>query len=163
MTKGNKWAVRTLFKSVFVFPSTSKTPLCLICSCPPTPWSESGTGSGEERATERVMWLPLSPPGSRVVDPDEGSGHVSCSPGSYCPFQQSPDTLFIGCLIDQKLLKIIPPQKNMHVVTKRNLRNLVSQIIWEWAIRILKWLVVIFPKAFYQTLIPVLARGQVKQ
>lgn len=66
---------------------------------PPTPWSESGTGSGEEWATERVMWLLLSPPGSRVVDPDEGSGHVSCSPGSYCPLQQSPDTLFIGVLL----------------------------------------------------------------
>lgn len=44
-------------------------------------------------------------PGLRVVDPDEGSGDVSCSPGSYCPLQPSLDTLFIGWPIDYRLLQ----------------------------------------------------------
>lgn len=46
-------------------------------------------------------------PGSRVVDPDEGSGDVSCPPGSYCPLQPSLDTLFIGWPIDYMLLRNI--------------------------------------------------------
>lgn len=38
--------------------------------------------------------------GSRLVDPDERSGGVSPSPGSYCPLEPLLNTLFIGCLID---------------------------------------------------------------
>lgn len=45
--------------------------------------------------------------GSRVVDPDEGSGHVSYSPGSCCPLKPLLNTLFIGCLIDRMLLGTI--------------------------------------------------------
>ncbi len=47
-------------------------------------------------------------PGSRVVDPDEGSGAVSESPGSYCFLHPILDILFIGWSIDHKLLRNIP-------------------------------------------------------
>lgn len=46
-------------------------------------------------------------PGSRVVDPDEGSGGVSRTPGSYCSLHPSLDTLFIGWPIDFILLRNI--------------------------------------------------------
>lgn len=72
----------------------------------PTPWSEAGTGREEEQTIERregcvVTSLVI---GSRVVDPDERSGDVSYSPGSYCPLEPLLNTLFIGCLIDYMLL-----------------------------------------------------------
>lgn len=60
------------------------------------------TGRGEEQSIEKReghVAAPLSP-GSRVVDPDEGSGGVSCSLGSYCLLHPSLDTLFIGWPID---------------------------------------------------------------
>lgn len=44
--------------------------------------------------------------GSRIVDPDERSGDVSYSPGSYCQLEPLLNTLFIGCLIDYVLLGI---------------------------------------------------------
>lgn len=76
---------------------------------PPTPWAEPGTGRGEEQSIEkRAGHVAASlTTGSRVVDPDEGSGDVSRSPGSYCPFQPSLDTLFIGWPIDYTLLRNI--------------------------------------------------------
>lgn len=61
------------------------------------------------------MVAPLSP-GSRVVDPDEGSGGVSCSPGSHCSLQPSLDTLFIGWPIDYLLLRNI--QRNLQQQSK---------------------------------------------
>lgn len=42
-------------------------------------------------------------PGSRVVNPDEGSGGVSHSPGCCCSLYPSLDTLFIGWPIDYML------------------------------------------------------------
>lgn len=72
----------------------------------PTPWSKSCTGRGEEQSIEKGeghVVASLSP-GLRVVDPDEGSGDVSCSPGSHCSLQPSLDTLFIRWPIDCMLL-----------------------------------------------------------
>lgn len=63
------------------------------------------------------------------------------------------------------LLKIIPSKNMLVVIKEKNLEHLMSQIICECAVKIWKWLVaeVRFPNASRQTLIPVLARGQVKQ
>lgn len=75
----------------------------------PTPWSEPCTGRWEEQPIEKGeghVAASLSP-GSRVVDPDEGSGCVSCSPGSYCSLHPFIDTLFIGEAIDYMLIRII--------------------------------------------------------
>lgn len=75
----------------------------------PTPWSKPCTGRGEEQSIEKGeghVVASLSP-GSRVVDPDEGAGGVSCSPGSYCSLHPSLDTLFIRWPIDYMLLKNI--------------------------------------------------------
>lgn len=72
----------------------------------PAPWSEAGTGREEEQTIERREGCVVTSvvTGSRVVDPDEGSGHVFYSPGSYCPLKPLLNTLFIGCLIDRMLL-----------------------------------------------------------
>lgn len=72
----------------------------------PTPWSEAGTGREEEQPTEsrEASVVPSLVIGSRVVDPDERSGGVSYSPGSYYPLEPLLSTLFIGCLIDYMLL-----------------------------------------------------------
>lgn len=57
--------------------------------------------------------------GSRVVDPDERSGDVSYSPGSYCPLEPLLNTLFIGCLIDYMLLGNIHKDLELQLKTGR--------------------------------------------
>lgn len=151
---------------MFVFPSTSKTPLCLICS-PPTPWSEPGTGSGEEWATERreghvaaplTPWLEGSWPRRRVWP-------CLLFPRELLPLATITRHIiywvsyWLDAFKDYSLKKYVSSYKG------KNLEHLMSQIICECAVKIWKWLVaeVSFPNASRQTLIPVLARGQVKQ
>lgn len=52
----------------------------------PTPWSEPRTGRREEQSIEKREGHVVASfsPSLRVVDPDEGTGHVSYSPGCYC-------------------------------------------------------------------------------
>lgn len=79
----------------------------------PTPWSEPCTGKREEQPIEKTQSHAVTSlsPGSRAVDPDEGSGGVSYPPGCCCSSDPSVDpslnTLFIGCPIDYMLLKNI--------------------------------------------------------